>query len=267
MLLALPFPLLTGFPPVAAGLAGGWQGPSSSSSSSSVPPCPWWGGGKRGWGARGGGVMLTPAPRFPAGVCPPQSQHRRHPQAALGKDPHSGDRRGLRPTTGLGATRGLGPCSKSPFFVPSQVPARTAERPPPASRRGPSTRPAPRGTRAGWRGDHGTVCHHPTGDGTASCLLPPQERAGATGPGRRRERGAGGWGGRQGHERRGRGAGAAWADVSAPQILPAASGGGGSVVPKRPARGDGAGGLGDGGQGWFVAASPRPCLSFPVHCR
>ncbi|XP_066838937.1 inositol 1,4,5-triphosphate receptor associated 2-like isoform X1 [Anser cygnoides] len=95
----------------------------------------------------------------------------------------------------------------------------------------------------------------------------PEERAGATGPGRRRERGAGGWGGRQGHERRGRGAGAAWADVSAPQILPAASGGGGSVVPKRPARGDGAGGLGDGGQGWFVAASPRPCLSFPVHCR
>lgn len=210
--------------------------------------------------------MLTPAPRFPAGVCPPQSQHRRHPQAALGKDPHSGDRRGLRPATGLGATRGLGPCSKSPFFVPSQVPARTAERPPPASRRGPSTRPAPRGTRAGWWGDHGTVCHHPTGDGTASCLLPPQERAGATGPGRRRERGAGGWGGRQGHECRGRGAGAAWADVSAPQILPAASGGG-LCGPEAA----GTWGWSWGAWGWRAGmvcgclTSPR--LSFPVHYR
>lgn len=48
--------------------------------------------GRRGWGAW---AALTLNPSI-AGVCPPPSQHRRHPQAALGKDTRSRDGQGLR---------------------------------------------------------------------------------------------------------------------------------------------------------------------------
>lgn len=59
-------------------------------------PCLCWGGdGEGGDGEPGeaAGALLTPSPSI-AGVCPPQSQHRRHPQAALGKDTCRGDGQG-----------------------------------------------------------------------------------------------------------------------------------------------------------------------------
>lgn len=143
-------------------------------------------------------------------------------------------------------------------LVPSQVPALTAEQPQPASwrGRGPSAGPAPRGNHAGWRVGHGTGCHWPMGHSTAPCLLPPQERAGPAGPGQRRDQGASGRGRWQRLKCRERGAGAAWADVSSslhvPSIPPAAAGV--SVVPRWPACGKRAGGLGGGRLGCCLAA-------------
>lgn len=90
-----------------------------------------------------------------AGVCPPQSQHCRHPQAALGKD------------MGKGGWTGAVPCSQTchqalcywgagfPLMllplVSSQVPAQTAKQPQLVSWRGPNASTAPKGNHAGWQ--------------------------------------------------------------------------------------------------------------------
>lgn len=115
----------------------------------SVPCLCWGGNGREGDGEHGktAGTVLTPSP-FIAGVCPPQSQHRRHPQAALGKDTCRGDRQELCPAVMCPQAQcywGSGSPLMLPPLVPSQVPAWTAEQPWPVSwrGRGPSAGPAP----------------------------------------------------------------------------------------------------------------------------
>lgn len=128
-------------------------------------PCLCWGGegeGEDGEHRQTAAAVLTPSPSI-AGVCPPQSQHRRHPQAALGKDTCSGDVQELCPTVGhvspgLVRPRGSGSPLMLPPSVPSQVPALTADQPWPGSQSGrwPSAGPASRGNRSKRRGGHST---------------------------------------------------------------------------------------------------------------
>lgn len=68
----------------------------------SIPSPPWCPLLTLGMGNVGRDQHCThPSPPFPTGVCAPQSQHRCHPKAALGKNMLSGDGQTLPP--GLGA--------------------------------------------------------------------------------------------------------------------------------------------------------------------
>lgn len=117
---------------------------------------------------------LTPSPSV-AGLCPSQGQHRRHPQAALGKDVFAGDSQQLCPQARC--------CwgSRSPLTLPpslpSQVPALTAEQPQEVTRsqRGPSAGPAPRGNCTAWPGTHGTDCQWPWDSTDPVLSLPRSE--------------------------------------------------------------------------------------------
>ena len=86
------------------------------------------------------------------------------PKQLLVRTGAGGTGRSCAPLSDVGPRARCDPGSGSPLMlpplVPSQVPARTAEQPRPASwrGRGPSAGPAPRGNRAGWRGGHGTGC-------------------------------------------------------------------------------------------------------------
>lgn len=135
-------------------------------------PCLCWGGGGKEE-VRSSRTALTPSPSL-AGVCPSQSQHRRHPQAALGKDVFGGDRQELCPQARC--CWGSGSPLMLPPSVPSQVPAPTAEQPQQVTRsqRGPSAGPASRGNCAGWPGSHGISCHWPTWDSTDPVLTLPR---------------------------------------------------------------------------------------------
>lgn len=111
---------------------GGWHHPFSSS----VPLAHIW-----GWEVQGEiSTVLSPSPPFPTGICTPQSQHRCHPKAALGKDMLSEGR-----WTWCHQVWVL----TFPPLVPSQLLAWMAEKPWLVGPRVPNARPAPRGNGAG----------------------------------------------------------------------------------------------------------------------